>query len=451
MEPLAFALMFAYSISDSLMTDLIEYQTCKILKGVNASLCEILHHSNKSFVNETADLIRQVQQHIGPILTSKSCIELIFPTLLALFLGPWSDKNGRKPLLIFPFIGHVLYYAGYAILSTFNVNPYWFLLPSVPISLLGGFSPILLTFFCYITDFTNKDNRSWHLACLDTALSSGILVGFLVGPLIFKKCGYITVFSISSGITFLALLHVLFYVKETVVTDRKRTLTSVFNFPLVKELFTSVTKQRDGFDRGLVWSCIAYIAIHVIVMEGNASITFLFTNLHLQWSVIDYSIYAATGIFITISGMLLLIKFVGSVLKLPDVVVLTISCLSYGGSNMLKAFVKKPWQMYLCASIGMFGASAIPVIRSIISKAIPQKDIGKAFSVTTILEMLLPFATTPLYLYVYTHTLDVYPSPVWFLSGGLPVILLILAIIINKRWSTFKKTLYSPFVSVDSS
>lgn len=132
------------------------------------------------------------------------------------------------------FSGHVLFYAGYAFLSTLDIsNPYWFLLPSIPISLLGGFPPVLLTFFCYITDITNNENRSWHLACLETSMSAGILAGLFAGPAIFNHFGYITLFCTSSAIGFLALLHVLFYVKETIVIDKKVSITYISAFSLL--------------------------------------------------------------------------------------------------------------------------------------------------------------------------------------------------------------------------
>ncbi|XP_011496068.1 PREDICTED: proton-coupled folate transporter-like [Ceratosolen solmsi marchali] len=445
MEPLAFALFFAFSVSDNVMTDFIVYRMCKSMSSLNNSECDILHENSSS--KEAIIVEKLVQPHTGLILVLKSCIETIFPTIMSLFLGPWSDKNGRKPLLIFPFTGLILYYATITCLSSIDVNIYWLLLSSIPFSLLGGFPAILLTFFCYTTDISNNQNRAWHLACLDTTMFAGLLAGLFVGPMVFKQYGYIAVFSLSTLLCFLALLYSILFVKETIENDNMRTLRSVFDISLVKELFCAVTKQRNGFDRYLVWSCISAIALHIVIIEGNSSISFLFASSKLGWNITDFSIYSGTHILISIVGMLFLIKFIGSFLRLPDTFIIVLSCLSNSAACLTKGFVYKSWQMYFSSGIGMFSSTAIPMIRAIISKSVPPNDVGKTFSLTTTMEMIVPFASTPLYIFIYTRTLSQYPCPVWFLSAVLPIVIIMLAIIIEHRWRKLKNTEYTPFMN----
>uniref|UniRef100_A0ABD2WB87 Uncharacterized protein n=1 Tax=Trichogramma kaykai TaxID=54128 RepID=A0ABD2WB87_9HYME len=191
-----------------------------------------------------------------------------------------------------------------------------------------------------------------------------------------------------------ATIYSVFLVPETIQIQHQRALKDVFDYKLVRDLFKAVLKSRDGFDKFLVWSCVLSIAINVSIMEGNGSILFLFTSYKLQWNFSDVSIYSGTNLLLTIIGMLLLIKLVGSILKLPETVIVVLSCLSTSISCLGKAFVSKPYHMYITAGIGMFSASAVPAIRSIVSKTVPQDDLGKTFSVITIVEMNIPFADT---------------------------------------------------------
>lgn len=94
-------------LTDSVISDLIVYQTCKMteIPGLNKNDCYILHE--KHYNIDAAKIAKLVQPHTSLVFTLQSCILTIFPTILSVFLGPWSDKYGRKPLLIYPFIGMV--------------------------------------------------------------------------------------------------------------------------------------------------------------------------------------------------------------------------------------------------------------------------------------------------------------------------------------------------------
>ncbi|KAJ8687437.1 hypothetical protein QAD02_023231 [Eretmocerus hayati] len=447
LEPLAAIVLLAVSISDNVFTDLILYQTCKSIEAANKSQCEILHINSKS--QAAIDLENLVQPHTSLMLMLRSCIETIFPTILSLFLGPWSDRNGRKPLFVFPLIGFTLYYATLAVLSCFDLTIYFYLLPSVPLALLGGYPPVLMTFFCYITDITDQNTRSWRLALLDTAVFVGLLGGLLIGPYVLKNYGYFFVFCLSGFLCLLAVIFTILAIQETIFPQNGRSLRSVFDLTFVKESLCSVTRKKDGFDRCLIWCCIIMLSLHVMIFEGNGAISYLFVSAKLGWNITDFSIYSSTHLLISMSGMLLLIQLAGHILKLPDTVIIVVASLSNCGNYMIKAFAQEPWHMYLSSAVGMFSAAALPTTRSIISKSVSQDDVGKVFSLSSMLEMIVPFATSPLYIYIYTHTLKQYPCPVWFLSAATPLLIILLAVVVEQRWKRLRETCYTPFVQTE--
>lgn len=84
---------------------------------------------------------------------------------------------------------------------------------------------------------------------------------------------------------------------------------------MVQDLFKTVTKKREGFDRYLIWCCISAIALHIVIFEGNGAVSFLFSSAKLGWDLSDFSTYSETHLLISVIGMLLLIKFVESVLS----------------------------------------------------------------------------------------------------------------------------------------
>lgn len=88
----------------------------------------------------------------------------VIPALSSFFLGPWSDKFGRKPILISTMIGFTLQYVINVVITfmsaTININPWWYLLGCLPLMFTGGYCSMITALFCYISDITDDRNRS---------------------------------------------------------------------------------------------------------------------------------------------------------------------------------------------------------------------------------------------------------------------------------------------------
>lgn len=104
-----------------------------------------------------------------------------------------------------------------SILSTFDTNPWMTLIAFLPSALLGN--SCLLATICYISDTTVPEKRSWRLACLQTSLRVGLLIGTFIGPLIFQELGYTFLFIIAASLSLLSLLYVLFMVPESIQNE----------------------------------------------------------------------------------------------------------------------------------------------------------------------------------------------------------------------------------------
>lgn len=107
---------------------------------LNATVCASHNHSTEA----ESQYATSVQKYVSTLNIYASLIENIPSVLLVLFLGPWSEKNGRKLPMMLPVIGHIFSVAFYI------ANYYFFswpaeliLLASIPIGLSGG-TPTLL-------------------------------------------------------------------------------------------------------------------------------------------------------------------------------------------------------------------------------------------------------------------------------------------------------------------
>ena len=120
--------------------------------------------------------------------------------IVSLFVGPWSDVNGRKPLMIIPQIGIILSQFIYVINTYLNYLPGEFILLASIGSIFGGFTAFLIGMYSYIADVSSGRSRTSRIALVDLFMFLGFPFGtFISGPL-FKYGGYYAVFCLVSRI-----------------------------------------------------------------------------------------------------------------------------------------------------------------------------------------------------------------------------------------------------------
>lgn len=236
----------------------IIYQTCTEIFGFNKTECILLGTPNST--NETQTIERLVQPYAAKIFMARTLIESIIPALVSMFIGPWSDKFGRKPVIVSTFVGEyyirVLYdqfaklsIVGYFIIylsitvisylsTVMAINPWFYLLPFVPISLCGGTCALItgafsylstvynltlcfsqLTYLMYLADVTTQQDRPIRMAYLEASLYIGLLFGSLSSSYILMLTSPTAVFGIAGIANFLGVLYVIFFVKESIQQD----------------------------------------------------------------------------------------------------------------------------------------------------------------------------------------------------------------------------------------
>ncbi|XP_017756151.1 PREDICTED: proton-coupled folate transporter-like [Eufriesea mexicana] len=426
-QPSLMILIFAQAISSNILTDLIVYRTCSTILNINKTECLLLHENSSSA--ETLKIDAQIQPKASLILMTKSIIESIIPALLSLFLGPWSDINGRKSIILSGYIGVSLTYFILSFMTVWEINPWYLLIAYIPYACCGGFCIILLGTICYISDISDDQERGWQLAWMEVLISVGILIGILAGPVIFQSYGYTIVFAIATICCILAGLLICFLVPATTYNTNSMTVKSLFDIHLVRKLINTCTSKREGFNRYIVWCYIISIILMIIPLQGEITVGFLFVSARLGWDVNKYSIYTAANIILSILGLVFGVKVLKMYGGFSEEVLAILSLLSSVSSCLVQSFTLKTWHMYLSAVIGMFGGVATPMIRAILSKLVPPADTGKIFSLIICIETLTPLVASSLYSIIYLHFMPpIYPLPVWLLSVGIYIVAILVLI-----------------------
>lgn len=141
-----------------------------INKTINNINCAELDENEEDFDNPLFNLTRSVcnaetesQQLLSIIFGLRSPIAAIFPLIIVLFAGGWSDKKKiRKPLVLFPIVGELLG-SIVLLLSAIFMDTIPMEIPAfserVTPSIFGGQTLMLMGIYSYLSQMTNEENR----------------------------------------------------------------------------------------------------------------------------------------------------------------------------------------------------------------------------------------------------------------------------------------------------
>lgn len=119
----------------------------------------------------------------------KTVIQSLFPCLLILFWGSWSDRHRRrKPCILIPVVGEFLGVVGLMLCVYFEQAPMEAaaLTEAIFPSLSGGWFTMLMGVFSYIADITTEEERTLRIGILNVCFSVGVPIGMAFSGVLLK-------------------------------------------------------------------------------------------------------------------------------------------------------------------------------------------------------------------------------------------------------------------------
>ena len=300
----------------------------------------------KLHVSETA---------VGIAIAIYSLVQFIFNPLF----GKFSDKNGRKPIIIICLLLNAL---GYVIFAFSNT--YLLLIISRIVGGIGGSSIGVAQ--AYIADITTKENRSKGMGMIGAAFGLGFVFGPLFGGLL-SKFGYMVTGFSSAGFSTLALLFTLFLLPEshTQIEKGKKIGKKLLDIEAMKIIF----KKTD----------IAFLIILFFILTFTTASIYAIVPL-LGFKVYSFSnlqngyIFGIVGFVgaLVQGGLIRVVSNSISDLKLVAIgsilMMIGFALLPYGGNFLGLAVVA----VVLALGIGILQ----PILLSLISKVTSDEEQG---------------------------------------------------------------------------
>ncbi|GJQ82695.1 hypothetical protein Trydic_g19707 [Trypoxylus dichotomus] len=423
---------FGFLLIAPINTNFVIYRTCYAVLNFNKSECERLGTSDAD-----QDIEKQVQPYANIIMMTQSILTQIVPCILCLFIGPWSDKNGRKPIMLFTIIGFIIRGIVTVIVALIDsLSPWYLLIGNIPAAFFGGLAPLMMAVLCYITDVTTEANRGLRMGIVDAMMALGMLLGTISSSFVFAAGGYVLVYGLELLCSILSCLFVKFVIKESIEDSTDEDDTTIFTLRNIKDMFKATFRVRENYGRAILMLTFALSTISILAFSADTSVMFMFVREKLNWDLEHYTLFSGVASFAGILGTFVGVGLLHKLLKIPETPLMILGCLSYVASALLQGFAVLDWHIYLAGGIRSIYGVVSPMCRSLISKLLTKEEIGKVFSIAVSVDSLIVMMGGPIYTIIYNYTLDTNPGAYNFVSAGIfavCVVLVGMVIVIQRK------------------
>lgn len=288
-------------------------------------------------------------------------------SLMAPYWGAWADKVGQRKMAIRAGLGLSVSYVLGGVVQT---APQIFIVRALT-GLISGFVPASMSL---ISSTLPEEKMGWGMGLMQTAVSSGSILGPLMGGYLSAWFGMRMSFFVGAVSLLAATLLVVFFVRDLPFSQEKK-----------REKIHLIHDLEDSLQhRGLLYVMFMFFLVQTCIMAIQPLIT-LYVS-HLMGS--------AGADAVKMSGWIFSLAGIAGIISAPfwgkcgqRYGYTRILCLVFGCAgtvNLCQVFVGTIWQFAVIQFIyGLFLAGAVPNINATLVEVTPQEMRGKAFGLTT--------------------------------------------------------------------
>lgn len=440
-EPVMFLYMSAFMLTSVVEEAFFVHKACTVNLNYSKEICDNLTAADhKQFQKE-------VQLKVSTFHQYENIASHFVPVLLAFFLGPWSDKVGRKLPLLLGLIGNFIY-STMIVVNAFMEK--WtvemvILTASLPCALTGGNLTVFMAAFSYLADTTSQKQRTLRTTLLEVAYLFPMPTGVALGSYLFSHVlgrSYAYMFIINASLLFLAILYTCAFIKwKTVVNVEKneqvenntRMCSCIFDLIDLRHVAHSIKaliKKRKENRR--LYLILALIAMAFYTFQRDEKhMTYLYTMLKFKWDVPTFSRFRTFQSSFFVLGLLVGVPIMERCFGFKDNIIIMIGASAHFITRIIFAAANQPYLFYVGAVIASLGPIVAPVLRSLTSKLVPPSDRGKIFALFSVADSTVPLVSGIIYTQVYNHCFDTFPQSVFIVTALTQCLVFLIALFVH--------------------
>ncbi|KAL8605575.1 hypothetical protein ACOMHN_031512 [Nucella lapillus] len=322
-------------------------------------------HNSSGVENEVQSLTNKYVMYISFV----GSFTAIFPTL---FLGPMTDKFGRKFVFYISFLALFASEALTLVVYWLNLSPVLLLVSSFVLGLSGSYGLYLAAAFGMVADISSAGKqRTLRVATLEATIALGASLGLTTSGIWVQDAGYVWPMAFSLGLILLAAVFFFFFVPETYVERHHQPFSCK---TLVRSLNVFVKDSSNGRRIKLILLLSAF-SIFVACQYGESNFGTLYL-LHQPfcWRKEFISIYSGTYTLLKWMVIMALIHLCRRWVSEPVFALLGAS--SSGAYYLIIGLASSNVLIFVGTGAGLLADIISPMCRTMMSKAVSQSEQG---------------------------------------------------------------------------
>lgn len=192
-EPILICIILPNIMTSLTTQNLTLEKSCRVNLAFGNEICDALTKRNTSYP-EYKTYEAAVQTLVANLIIWKNIILSVFPAILVLLLGSWSDRHKkRKPCFLNTILGEIVIatsmiicvYFFYELPAQVNI-----LAESIPPAFSGGFFAMFMGLNSYISGITTDETRTVRLGTIHTVFSVCYCIGMSLSGIFYENLGF---------------------------------------------------------------------------------------------------------------------------------------------------------------------------------------------------------------------------------------------------------------------
>lgn len=345
--------------------------------------------------------------HYGILLA----LYAIMQVFCAPILGKWSDKFGRRPILLLSLMGAALDYTLLAVSSSL-----WMLYIGRLISGITGATGAVAA--SVIADTSTPTDRTKWFGRLGAAFGVGLIAGPVIG-------GFAGQYSPHLPFVIAAILNACTFIIVFIVFNDKKKQT-------ISENNTSVEQPSIHFYQVIKPILLLLVVFFTAQLIGQipATIWVLFTESRFQWDSMPVGLSLAG---LGVMHALFQAFMAGAITnRFNEKTTIIVGFIADGTAFILLSLITQGWMILPTLILLAGGGIALPALQGLMSAQVNQHNQGKLQGILVSLTNISGVIGPLIFSFIFGKTLAIWDGWVWLIGATLYVMIIFIYLFFSK-------------------